>query len=95
MMPMGILWDELPIGGHFSSMTDRDMVLVSLPMKCIFNVSTNQGWGQCTLYLLSYPGCNRSETLVCDSILSINNPIIYLRTLYHVSFIIKFEKFRT
>ena len=77
MVPTGIFWDQLPIGGHFQngrqrnsknpvfaynfpSMTDRDMVLVSLPM-----------------------------------FFSISNPVIYLRTLYHVSFIIKFEKFRT
>ena len=76
MMPTGIFCDQLPIGGHFQngrqgnsknqvfadnfpSMTDRDMVLVSLPI-----------------------------------FLSISNPIIYLRTLYHVSFIIKFEKVR-
>ena len=71
-MPTGIFWDQLSIRGHFQnsknqvfaynfpSMTDRDMVLMSLPM-----------------------------------FLSISNPIIYLGTLYHVSFIIKFEKFRT
>ena len=75
-MPKGIFWDQLPIGGHFQngrqrnlknqvfaynfpSMTDRDMVLVSLPI-----------------------------------VLSISNPVIYHRTLYHVSFIIKIEKFR-
>ena len=73
MMPTGIFWDQLPIGGHFQngrqrnlkiqvfaynfpSMTDRDMVLVTLPM-----------------------------------FLSISNPIIYHRTLYHVSFIIKLK----